>query len=151
MVQPILKFLVAIAVVILIVAGTTWALRTEAAAPDQLVRRALGPAENVFAFAPSPAGLDGPAGACVVCHSIERHGTTGVAPGLWGIVDSEKARARWFGYSPALAKAGGRWTADHLGKYLRNPAGFLPGTTKTITVADDKRRAELIAFLKGLR
>ena len=69
---------------------------------------------------------------CVVCHSIEAGGPLRVAPSLHGIVGAKKARAEWYGYSPALRQAGGAWTEADLDKYLTAPAKFLPGTTKTI-------------------
>jgi len=103
-------------------------------------------------FAAEPAGLDGPAAACVACHSIEKDGPLRVAPTLWNIVGEEKARFRWYGYSKALAAAGGRWSEQELDAYLADPDGFLPGTRKTlIGIADPGERKDLIAFLATLR
>ncbi len=103
-------------------------------------------------FAADATGVDGPAGACVVCHSIEKDGLLRVAPTLWDIVGDDKARFRWYGYSPALAAAGGRWTEQDLDAYLADPDAFLPGTTKTLVgIADLEERAALIAFLATLR
>ncbi len=96
-----------------------------------------------------PVGADGPLKTCVVCHSVEEGGPLRVAPPLHGIVGAKKARADWYGYSPALRQAGGTWSEADLDKYLTAPSKFLPGTTKTIIgIKDDKERADIIAALK---
>lgn len=103
-------------------------------------------------YAAKPAGWDSPAGKCVVCHSLERGGATRVAPSLWGIVGAEKGRAKGYGYSLALAKAGGVWSEKDLDAYLSAPSRFLPGTSKTISgLPNAKERAELITFLGTLK
>ena len=69
-----------------------------------------------------------------------------------GIVGAPKARADWFSYSLALRKKGGVWSEDELDKYLANPSGFIPGTSKTLPpIEDAARRRELIVFLKTLQ
>lgn len=108
--------------------------------------------EGDYRFATAPVGLDSPASECIVCHSIERGGSLRVAPGLWGIVGDRKARFPWYGYSKALATAGGDWTEDDLDAYLADPDGYLPGTSKTlIGISDPGERAELIAYLETLQ
>jgi cytochrome c len=104
-----------------------------------------------YRYAAEPAGRGGVANECVVCHSIEKDGPFRSAPPLWGVVGSKKARFGWFGYSSALARAGGEWTEADLDAYLADPDAFLPGTTKTlIGIRDDDERAELITFLASL-
>ena len=102
-------------------------------------------------YAAKPAGSDGPAGQCVVCHSIEKGAPWRVAPTLWGIVGAPKAGAKGYGYSQALATAGGTWTVKDLDEYLANPGQFLPGTNKAISVTDAKERARIIEFLGTLK
>ena len=103
-------------------------------------------------YAAKPVGWDSPAGKCVVCHSLERGGAARVGPTLWGIVGAQKGRAKGYGYSLALAKAGGVWTERELDEYLTAPSRFLPGTNKSIAgVPNSKERAELIAFLGTLK
>jgi len=100
-------------------------------------------------FAAVPAGADGALKPCVVCHSVEAGGPLRVAPPLHGIVGAKKARAEWYGYSPALRRAGGTWTEADLDKFLTAPSKFMPGTTKTIIgIGDPKERADIIAALK---
>lgn len=102
-------------------------------------------------FTAQPWGADGPAGRCVVCHSLEKGGPFRVAPNLWNIVGAEKARDRdWYSYSPALIKRGGSWTREDLDSYLENAAAFAPGSTKSIRVPDPEEREEIIDFLAQL-
>jgi cytochrome c len=108
--------------------------------------------EGGYRFSAEPAGLDSPASGCVVCHSIKKGGPLRVAPNLWGIVGDKKARFSWYGYSQALAGAGGYWNRDDLDAYLADPNGYLPGTSKTLIGMDDPgQRSELIDFLATLR
>lgn len=108
--------------------------------------------EEELRYAVKPVGLDGPAGQCVVCHSVEKGGPMRVAPNLWGIVGAPKAREKGYGYSTALASAGGVWTQQDLNDYLAAPDKFLPGTKKTIIgLPKPKERAELITFLATLK
>ncbi|MBL8253286.1 MAG: c-type cytochrome [Candidatus Competibacter sp.] len=108
--------------------------------------------EEELRYAVKPVGLDGPAGQCVVCHSVEKGGPMRVAPNLWSIVGAPKAREKGYGYSTALASAGGVWTQQDLNDYLAAPDKFLPGTKKTIIgLPKPKERAELITFLATLK
>ncbi len=108
--------------------------------------------ETGLRFPAEPVGRGGPAERCVVCHSVEEHGPFRSAPPLWGIVDADKARHDWYGYSPALARAAGDWSREDLDKYLTDPDGFLPGTTKTlIGIPDPEERDAIIDYLADLR
>lgn len=132
--------------VVAVVAGIGWAMWTQ-----PLMIAGSQPGERgSYKFAAIPVGADGPLKPCVVCHSIEAGGSLRVAPPLHGIVGARKARADWYGYSPALRKAGGNWTEADLDKFLASPSKFLPGTSKTIVgISNPKQRADIIAALKS--
>lgn len=99
-----------------------------------------------------PWGSDSAAGGCVVCHSLEKGGEFRVAPNLWNIVGSEKARDRdWYAYSPSLIRTGGNWTEDDLDRFLEDAEAFAPGSSKSIRVDDPEKRAEIIDFLASLK
>jgi len=99
-----------------------------------------------------PWGIDGPAGQCVVCHSLEKGGPYRVAPNLWNIVGAEKARdRRWYAYSPGLIRKGGTWTEDDLDEFLADANEFVPGSRKSIRVSDAEERREIIDYLKKLK
>ncbi|MDS4032273.1 MAG: c-type cytochrome [Candidatus Contendobacter sp.] len=108
-------------------------------------------AQDNSQYAAKPTGWDGPAGSCVVCHNLAKGASWRVAPNLWGIVGAPKADAKGYGYSLALAQAGGTWTAKELDEYLANPNRFLPGTNKTISVTDPEERARIVKFLGTLK
>ena len=112
----------------------------------------------------APAGNGGSAGAdpavaagrqvaeaCTVCHGLERSSPFRVGPPLWDIVGAPKARFDGFGYTRALALAGGRWNEAELDAFLADPAAHHPGTSMIFAGLDDAAdRANLIAYLKTL-
>jgi cytochrome c len=101
-----------------------------------------------YRYPERPWGLDGPAGRCVVCHSLEKGGPFRVAPNLWGIVGAEKARYRdSFNYSQALRDKGGTWTEEELDEFLADAGHFARGSIKSIRVADADQRREIIDYL----
>ena len=121
-------------------------------AVDAVQKRSFGPRDESFAFTAVPDGKGGPAADCVVCHSLSKNGPMRAAPTLAGIVGAPKARSHWFAYSMALRKKGGVWSEDELDKFLANPSGFIPGTSKVLPpIKDPTRRKALIAYLKTLQ
>jgi cytochrome c len=119
---------------------------------DPVQKRSYGPSNETFVFTAIPGGTGGPAANCVVCHSLSRNEPMRTAPTLAGIVGAPKARSQWFAYSLALRKKGGVWNEDELDKFLANPSGFVPGTSKVLPpIKDATQRKELIAYLKTLQ
>ncbi|MEI2782261.1 MAG: c-type cytochrome [Candidatus Competibacter sp.] len=147
--KSLLRPILAIVIALLALGGSLWIID-----PVDGFFSLIAPAASAgekYHYAAKPAGLDGPAGQCVVCHSVEKGGPMRVAPNLWGIVGAPKAREKGYGYSAALASAGGVWTKEDLDRYLANPDKFLPGTKKTISgLPNPEERAKLIAFLATL-
>lgn len=143
--QPILTIVFALVAV----GGSLWIIHPTVGLFSLLATP--GPAKE-YRYAARPVGLDGPAGQCVVCHSLEKHGPLRVAPTLWGIVGAPKAGGKGYGYSHALLTAGGVWSESDLNDYLSAPDRFLPGTKKTLLgLADPKERARIVQFLGTLR
>lgn len=137
------SYFAAIIVIAVIIAGVVSAMDSRAGVMPGLQTNGPHRYESI------PTGADGPLKDCVVCHSVERDGPMRAAPPLYGIVGAKKARMSWFGYSPAMRKAGGTWTEADLDKLLTSPSKFIPGTTKTILgYSDAKKRADIIAALK---
>lgn len=119
---------------------------------DAVQKRTYGPGNETFTFTAVPDGKGGPAADCVVCHSLSKNEPMRAAPTLAGIVGAPKARSHWFAYSLALRKKSGVWSEDELDKFLANPSGFIPGTSKVLPpIKDDARRKALIAYLKTLQ
>lgn len=91
---------------------------------------------------------------CMACHSFQASGAPGkVGPILYGVVGAPIAGRSDFEYSPALRALKGRtWTTDELYEWLRNPAGYAPGTRMMFNgLLDPQDRMDLIAYLMTLR
>lgn len=140
--------LLAIALALLVLGGSLWVIDPS----DGLFSLFPGAsAKESYQYANKPMGWNGPAGQCVVCHNLEKGDSYRIGPNLWGIVDAPKGGSKGFGYSHALATAGGTWTKQDLDRYLANPNQFLPGTNKTISGLEPQERAKIIAFLATLK
>lgn len=88
---------------------------------------------------------------CAACH-VPASGTPAVGPGLAGVVGRKAGTAEGFDYSGAMKRSGVTWDDAALDKYLANPLRFMPGTRKTtFKLADDKERADVIAYLKTIK
>ncbi len=88
---------------------------------------------------------------CVVCHGLGRSGLQRSGPTLWAIVGAPKARIEGFGYSPALARAGGVWTEGELDSFLTDPHGFMPGNAMPYDgIRNPDQRADLIGYMRTL-
>jgi cytochrome c len=88
-------------------------------------------------------------GVCKVCHKFDKGGGTLMGPDLYGVVGRKIASVEGFNYTPALKAHEGDWTYEKLDSWLRNPQAFAPGTAMAFPgVADDKKRAAIIAFLR---
>lgn len=141
--KKLLRSTISTLLALLVASGSLWMIGSQPTL-------ATSPAD--YRYAAKPAGWDSPAGQCVVCHSLEKNAPWRVAPALWGIVGAPKAGAKGYGYSLALAEAGGVWTEQELDEYLADPSGFLPGTTKVLSgLSDPQERARIIKFLATLK
>ncbi|MDU9002861.1 c-type cytochrome [Sedimentitalea todarodis] len=86
---------------------------------------------------------------CSACHKLE-DGANSTGPYLYGVVGRPVASVSGFGYSDAMAAAGGDWTPDHLNEFLTKPSDAVPGTTMSfagLKKIDD--RVNLIAYLNS--
>ena len=114
------------------------------------------PAAVVAVSAPTASAGDAASGAklfaqCRVCHSVEP-GKNGLGPSMHGVVGRKAATLAGFNYSPAMKASGFVWTDAKLNDYLRAPMKSVPGTKMAFAgIADDKRRADVIAYLDTLK
>ena len=106
--------------------------------------------------APAAAAGDAASGAkafaqCRVCHSVEP-GKNGLGPSLHDVVGRKAGTLAGFNYSPAMKASGFAWSDAKLNDYLRAPMKAVPGTKMAFAgIADDKRRADVIAYLDTLK
>ncbi len=129
-----------------VVGGIAWAIGTE----DETTETHLTEG-NGYRFASAIPSEHGALAACVACHRVEAEGPERSAPSLVSILDAPVARSDWFGYSPALRRLDGIWSAEALDRYLADPVGTVPGTFKTLSPIRDKAaRSEVIEALSRL-
>lgn len=88
---------------------------------------------------------------CRVCHSVEP-GKNGLGPSMHDVVGRKAGTLAGFNFSPAMKASGFVWSDDKLNDYLRAPMKSVPGTKMAFAgIADDKRRADVIAYLDTLK
>jgi len=88
---------------------------------------------------------------CQACHNFQEGQGPKVGPDLYGVVGRPIAAVSGFNYSAALKAKQGKWDFDALNAWLTKPNAFAPGTAMTFAgVANDKQRADLIAYLDSL-
>jgi cytochrome c len=93
--------------------------------------------------------------ACKACHSFDNGGANKVGPNLWKVVDGSKAHVDGFGYSAALKERkakGEKWGVAELDGFLKNPKGYLAGTSMSFAgIARPDQRADIISYLTSLK
>jgi cytochrome c len=87
---------------------------------------------------------------CQTCHAAPAGQPHGIGPNLAGVV-GRKAASTAFPYSAALKASGLTWDKATLETFLTGPSRMVPGTRMLISVPDPKARADLVAYLAGLR
>ena len=110
-----------------------------------------GPAEQPIAAllaSADPAKGDAVFKKCTACHTIDKGGSQGTGPNLWGSVGAPLARVPGYAYSPALKEKGGNWGWEELNQWLKSPRDFAPGTKMTFAgIGKAEDRANLIAYM----
>jgi cytochrome c len=113
--------------------------------------------EEVLDVAALMAKADAQAGAeqfrkCAACHDGSKGGPNKVGPNLWGVIGGPKAHKEDYTYSKAMMeKHGEKWDYADLFKFLKKPAGFVPGTKMSFAgIPKPEDRANAIAYLRSL-
>lgn len=119
-----------------------------------LARLGAGPLATVALMAtcaPAFAQTAAPAAfaACRACHIAQKDGSNGIGPNLYGVVGRAAASVPRFNYSSALKGSQLRWDEQTLDEFIAAPSKKVPGTRMPIGMADPKKRAEIIAYLKA--
>jgi len=89
---------------------------------------------------------------CAACHTAEKNKNM-AGPSLFGIVGRKAAVAPGYVYSPALERAGKDgvvWNEATLDMWLLN-SKKVDGVIHVMRLLDEKKRQDLIAYLKTLK
>jgi len=87
---------------------------------------------------------------CSACHTVD--GANGVGPTLQGIVGRKAGTFAGFRFSRAMKGSGLTWDEKTLSAYLAEPQKVVPGNVMPFSgIADEKQRADLIAYLATLK
>jgi cytochrome c len=89
---------------------------------------------------------------CGVCHSVQKAGGPTQGPNLLGIVVRKAGSEPDFTlYTPALKASGIIWSKKTLDEFLMNPMVKVPNTAMPMLIADEKTRADVVAYLATLK
>jgi cytochrome c len=90
------------------------------------------------------------AAACAACHSDD--GSTRLGPSFKGLYGRKAAGGAGFMYSAAMRRADVTWDDASLDAFIADPQKAIPGTLMPFGgVADAKKRAEIIEYLKSVK
>lgn len=85
---------------------------------------------------------------CSACHSPE---ADRVGPRHRGVFGRRAGSVPGFAYSPALARSKLVWGSQSLDAWLRDPEALIAGQRMNYSVPEAQDRADLIAYLRGLK
>ena len=96
-------------------------------------------------------GADTFAQECAECHSV-KEGKNKKGPSLFAVVGRRAGSIADFVYSEPMKQSAFNWTSDRIDAYIAHPKQVVPGgKMKYDGLADEKDRADLIAYLGTLR
>jgi cytochrome c len=86
---------------------------------------------------------------CIVCHAVGENARNKTGPQLNGLFGRKAGGAAGYSYSSANSSSGVVWDESNFSAYIKNPAGFMPGTKMAFAgLADEQEIKDLIAYLK---
>lgn len=86
---------------------------------------------------------------CRACHQVGETAKNGAGPALNGLFGRQAGTIAGYNYSEANKKSGVTWDETNFATYIKDPKAFMPGNKMAyVGLKDDKRVADLIAFLK---
>jgi cytochrome c len=87
---------------------------------------------------------------CAPCHA--KNNTTGLGPGLLGVIGRQAGSTPGFRYSKAMKNSNIVWDEKSLEAFVTAPQKAVPGTTMPFAgLPDQQERTDLIAYLETLK
>ncbi len=104
------------------------------------------------ALAPPPTETLPAFSRCATCHATTKGAAHGLGNNLFGIYGKRAGSMNDYAYSDAMAASRIVWTSATLDAFIADPRAVMPGTRmSSAKLADPVKRAEIVAYLKGLR
>jgi cytochrome c len=89
---------------------------------------------------------------CATCHATTKGAAHGLGNNLFGIYGKRAGTMPDYAYSDAMIGSGLVWNSATLDAFIADPRAVVPGTKmSSAKLADRKKRAEIVAYLKTLR
>jgi cytochrome c len=89
---------------------------------------------------------------CAMCHTVDKGGSNGLGPNLFGVVGRKAGTLNDFQYSGKLKASGITWTPDNLTKWVARPAALVPGTKMSFAGLSSKsQQVNVVAYLQSLK
>lgn len=86
---------------------------------------------------------------CAACHNVVKGEPHKVGPNLNGFLGKKAGMKEGFVYSEELKNKGIVWSEETIREWLKNPAGYVPGTKMAFVGVQKKEQQDaLIAYLK---
>lgn len=89
---------------------------------------------------------------CIVCHAVGENARNKQGPKLNGLFGRKSGTIEGYSYSAANSSSGVIWDESNFATYIKNPAGFMPGTKMIFAgLGDEQEIKDLIAYLKQFK
>lgn len=89
---------------------------------------------------------------CGACHSVKPGDPHKIGPNLSGVAGAKAASRAGYKYSKPLTDSRIVWNDAKLDAFIAKPGGVVPGTKMVFGgIADQAKRADLIAYIKTLK
>ncbi|MCF8706573.1 c-type cytochrome [Rhizorhapis sp. SPR117] len=86
---------------------------------------------------------------CAICHKVDKSGTHGIGPNLYGVYGEKAGSAAGYVFSPALKAWGATLDDANLNAFIENPHATIPGTKMAyVGLKDAAKRKAIIDWLK---